>query len=390
MSSDKETGIKGKPGELQGVLIESRGLGKGASFSGYEINHVWLNDAGKDYIYIAGISGADHDGDSRAIAVLDYDRDGYSDFVMVNANRPTLQLFRNNMGDMLKSKNIPVAAPVYVQFVGGNKSANPSKEWGPRDGYGAKVWVEVEGKKWLREYRCGEGLGAQNSNTLALGIGKAAKADKLTILWPNGKQQAIQNVTAGTLVTIYENPADSPGGKGYVTGSRSSVERPTRIREGGPSKFLAQSAELEHLIADKSEAPVSMVMTWFADCSACKKFYPSVNAVRAAFAEDELGIFGFNNSSDDSAAKMTGSMEKYGVRFVNLAGRSKADITAIKALEDQILKPVTKEGQTTMPSAVTPVTLFVDAHGNVLKAMYEFPTVSEVTTILHDLGVSHR
>ncbi len=390
MSSDKETGIRGKSGDLKGVLIESRGLGNGASFSGNEINHFWLNDEGKDFIYLAGISGADHSGDSRAMALLDYDRDGYEDFVLINANRPTLQLYRNNVGDMLQAKGKDPAIPIFVQFVGGNRTAKASQDWGPRDGYGAKVWVELEGKKWLREFRCGEGLGSQNSNTLALGIGKAPKADRLTVLWPNGKQQVIENPQAGFVYTVYQNAAETPNGSGYTMSSRLRVDRPAKVSEGGPSKLLAQSPELERLMMGKSKAPVRLVMSWFADCSACKKYYPSVNAVRAAFAEDELGIFGFNNSAADSADVMAKSMEKYGVRFVNLAERTKADIQAFKTVEDRIMSPLMKEGNKSMPSAVTPVTLFVDEHGNILKAMYEFPTVSEVTTIMHDLGVSHH
>jgi hypothetical protein len=291
---------------------------------------------------------------------------------------------------MLAAKGKEEARPIQVQFVGGNRSAQASAEWTPRDGYGAKVWVEVEGRRWLREFRCGEGLGAQNSNTLLLGIGKAPSADRLTVLWPNGREQTIENAQAGMLYTVYENAAETPSGAGYTVSSHPRVERSPRIREGGQSKLLAASPELERLMAGKTKAPISMVMTWFADCAACKKFYPSVNAVRAAFAEDELGIFGFNNDGGDSAAEMEASVQKYGVRFLNLADRSAADIQAIKDLEDRILKPLIKEGVKSMPSVVTPVTLFVDAHGNVLKAMYEFPTVSEATTILHDLGVSHR
>ncbi len=388
MSSDKETGIAGNSGQMKGVLIESRGLGNGASFSGNEINHLWLNDQGKDFLYVTGISGTDHDGDSRSVAFLDYDRDGYRDFVLANANRPTLQLYRNKLGDML-----PEAArsmPVFVQFVGGNKTAAPSAEWGPRDGYGAKVWVEFAGQKYLREFRCGEGLGAQNSNLLALGIGQEKFADRLTVLWPNGKQQVIEQVAAGALLTVYENAADAPGGRGYTLGSRSRVEMAPKVVEGGPSKTLVNSPELAKLMDGKTKAPVRMVMSWFATCAACKKFYPSVNAVRAAFAEDELAIFGFNNATGDSAAVMAKAVEKSGVRFVNLAERTKADVSAWKDLTNEVLGSLKMGGEVTKASDVTPVTLFLDEKGNVLHAMWEFPTVSQVTTILHKLEASHR
>lgn len=387
MSSDKKTDIKGQAGSLTGVLIESRGLGSGASFSGNEINHLWLNMQGKDFKYVAGISGADHDGDSRSMAVLDYDRDGYLDFVLANANAPTLQLYRNKMGDMLTESRRSI--PVYIEFTGGNKSAQASKEWGSRDGVGAKVWVEAGGSRYLREYRNGEGLGAQNSAVLALGLGDARQADKITVIWPNGKQRTIEKVAAGALVTAYENPADSPDGSGFRVGPRTPVERVQRVTEGGGKRPLAHSEELARLTDGKSKAPIRMVMAWFVDCSACKKFYPSVNAVRAAFAEDQLGLFGFNNNTGDSAAEMEAAMQKFGVRFQNLADRKSADVDAWKTLVDQVLAPVKTTSGTGKASEVTPVTLFLDAHGNILHAMYEFPTVSETVKIMHDLEGRH-
>lgn len=388
MSSDKETGIKGQAGSVDGVLIESRGLGNGASFSGFEINHLWLNQQGKDFYYVAGISGADHDGDSRSMALLDFDRDGYLDFALANANAPKLQLYRNQMGDMLAEERR--STPVYVQFVGGGKTAKPNREWGNRDGIGAKVWVEAGGMKYLREYRNGEGLGAQNSAVLHLGLGSARKADRLTVVWPNGKQRTLENVAAGTLVTAFENPADAPDGSGFQIGPRTPVERLKPVKEGGGRQPLAHSPELEQLMAGQTKAPIRMVMAWFVDCSACKKVYPSVNAVRAAFAEDQLAIFGLNNNTGDSVAEMTESIQKFGVRLQNLESRKSSDIEAWKSLVDKLLKPTkTTKGAVAKASEATPVTLFLDAHGNVLHAMYLFPTVSEAAKILHDLEGSH-
>lgn len=389
MSSDKETDIKGQSGSLTGVLIESRGLGSGASFSGQETNHLWLNAEGKDFITLSGVSGADHPGDSRSVALMDFDRDGYQDFVMASANAPTLQLYRNKMGDMLAEARRSL--PVHFQFVGGSKSAKPSKEWGNRDGIGAKVWVEAGGMKYLREYRNGEGLGAQNSSVLLLGLGGAQKADRLTVMWPNGKQQVIENVAAGALVTAFENKADSPDGSGFKVGPRTPVERTKPIKEGNGKQPLAYSAELEKLMEGKTKAPIRMVMAWFVDCSVCKKSYPTVNAVRAAFAEDQLAIFGFNNASGDSAAEMSNAIEKFGVRYLNLEERKASDIEAWKTLVDKVLKPTkTTKGAVAKASEATPVTLFLDAHGNVLHAMYSFPTVSETVKIVHDLeGALH-
>ena len=46
------------------------------SISGKERNHLFLSIGGEQFADVAGGSGVDHPGDSRSMAVLDYDRDG--------------------------------------------------------------------------------------------------------------------------------------------------------------------------------------------------------------------------------------------------------------------------------------------------------------------------
>ena len=75
-------------------------LAQGASFSGHERNHLYVNIDGDDFLDVSGVTGLDHSGDSRAFASLDFDRDGWVDVAMVNANAPLFQLHRNRMGEM--------------------------------------------------------------------------------------------------------------------------------------------------------------------------------------------------------------------------------------------------------------------------------------------------
>ena len=149
----------------------------GASLSGHERNHVFLNESGSDFRDVSGLSGLDHPGDSRSFAILDYDRDGWQDLALVNANAPLLQLFRNRIGESGGSGGM-----VAVRFEGGNHSGASGSGWSARDGYGARVVVDAAGRQLVREHRSGEGLAAQNSATLLVGVGDApaassAKAD---------------------------------------------------------------------------------------------------------------------------------------------------------------------------------------------------------------------
>ena len=182
-------------------------------FSGRERNRFFVNHAGARFSDGSAISGLDHPADGRAFGILDLDRDGFPDLAVVNANAPLFQLFRNQ-GDLVVQ---PGAAHfIALRFRGGNDSARPQGEWSPRDGFGARVEVSAGGRTLIREHRAGEGLAAQNSTTLLVGIGSAVRAERVTVHWPTGRSQTIENVAAGTLLTAHENPASSPSGSPWA------------------------------------------------------------------------------------------------------------------------------------------------------------------------------
>ena len=188
----------------------------GASLSGYQRNRLFLNIAdGRDFIDVSGLSAADSPANGRAFAILDFNRDGRTDLAIVNANEPLCQLFANRSaaGHMLA-----------LRFVGGNDRDASSREWSARDGYGVQVEVDVGGKTLLREHRAGEGFSAQNSATLIVGLGAHRQADVVRIRWPSGRIRHLEDIAAGTLLTVYENPRHSPTGAGFVAAPYRDVE----------------------------------------------------------------------------------------------------------------------------------------------------------------------
>ena len=74
------------------------------SLSGWERNHLFLN-RGKNFDDVSMISGVDTDCDTRAHCTLDIDRDGASDLVVANGNKPQLQVFRNNIIRLSEKSN---------------------------------------------------------------------------------------------------------------------------------------------------------------------------------------------------------------------------------------------------------------------------------------------
>ncbi len=182
------------------------------SFSGYERNSFFLNSAGKSFEDLSSVSGLDHIADGRAMALLDFNRDGWRDVLIVNSNSPQTVLLQNDFGKVLKKPARVIAVRLH-----GGATSSPSNAWSNRDGYGAVVTIETEaGKKQSRELRCGEGFAAQNSSTILFGLGDAEMLKEVTVQWPSGKKQTLQKVPHNSEITFFERPSELSGGKSTV------------------------------------------------------------------------------------------------------------------------------------------------------------------------------
>ena len=197
------------------ALPMDRRIKGGASFSGNERDSVYLSAEGKNFVSISGITGLDDPGDGRSFAILDFDRDGWPDLVVASVTAPTLQLYRNQMGDK-SSSDVKQNKSIAVRLVGGNDKGAPTTEWSNRDAVGAIVMVDIEGRQLVREHRAGEGLAAQNSPTTLIGIGHNDAAKSIKVRWPSGKTTEVGKVAAGSVVTLYENPAQAPARQAAV------------------------------------------------------------------------------------------------------------------------------------------------------------------------------
>ena len=253
------------------------------SLSGHERNHLFANHRGTQFADIAGVSGLDDAGDGRVSVVFDYDRDGWQDIALVNANAPLLQLFRSQIGDgSIAHKGGFIA----FRLTGGNQEANANNGWSCRDGYGASIEVTLgDGQKLYREHRCGDGFASQNSATLLVGIGGQKEARHIAVRWPSGRRQSIENVAEGTLVTVYENPKRSPSGEAFIQENYRRKLPPQRgpIDPAGPTRLAWATAAPGQLCVSTTTA------TW---CAACRKELPQFEVLRKTFAESELKLVG--------------------------------------------------------------------------------------------------
>jgi len=153
---------------------------------------------GEDHTFVdlSPVTGLDLPGDGRSFVFLDINKDGRQDVAVVSANAPLLQVLQNHMPGAGKSLSI--------RLEGGNHGDLPSTEWTNRDGVGARIVVSVGDTDQLRELQAGEGLAAQNSQTLGFGLGDAEVADRILVRWPSGRSQSVENVPAGSVVFFQE------------------------------------------------------------------------------------------------------------------------------------------------------------------------------------------
>ncbi|MBC8370073.1 MAG: ASPIC/UnbV domain-containing protein [Planctomycetes bacterium] len=372
---DKNANIK--QGKEVGVVIDPGQVGSGASFSGGESNHFWLNIGGKEFSTQSGISGADHKGDARAIALFDYDRDGYQDFVLVGGNRPFVQLYRNKIGDLMPSDS--TYQPVYIRFVGGNKTASASTEWTARDGIGAKVVLKSGDLNISRELRCGEGLAAQNSPTMPIGIGDN-KSASFVVMWPTGKTTVVPSATPGQVITVYENPADAPNGNAFAVSSISKVSK--GISEKTLVAKTHDDADTSKLLLDMSapytKAKYRLFTTWFTTCVACKAAAPKIDAISKHFDDAELQVLGFNNDPGDDSGDMAKYANKYKPSYVNMINRSEDDVDVFKVEQDRL----TPEFKGEKASQLTPSVMLIDDQGRVVFTDVGVPTYSKLKQVI--------
>jgi thiol-disulfide isomerase/thioredoxin len=339
-------------------------------FSGGERDYIFCNREGRSFDDVSLVSGLDDPADARSIALLDLDRDGWVDVALANANTPQLRLFRNRQGDGSAGAPPPAIA---VRFVGGRKDAGPGTapdggRWSARDGYGAQVRVDVGDGVLLREHRCGEGMASQNSATMLVGLGEGKAARGVSVKWPSGRSSEVGAVAAGSLVTVFEDPADNGGRPARIEPYRPTAALAlnaasgARPRSGGPML----SAPSLPALADDGLVVYTSMATW---CAVCKGELPQIARLRESFGADELELVAVPVDATDDEAKLARYVEANAPRY-----RLRSDLgrdPSFRAGFSGIVQMTT--GLDGLPSSVV-----TDRAGRVLHAGTGVPTVSDL------------
>ena len=332
------------------------------SLNGNERNRYFANHAGRSFSDISALSGLDNPADSRGFAILDYDRDGWQDIALVNANQPLFNLYHNEMGITGLSGGV-----IAIRFVGGNRQASPSKGFGCRDGYGARIVVDLGNEKITREHRCGDGWSTQNSPTMMVGIGSHTNVVSLTVKWPSGRTTTTQGVPEGTLLTVYENPEDGP--------TNDPVERTTYRVKASERRMAPINRELCPIAAvDSSAKPgarLRVYTTFSTSNQPYKENLPRLRHVRAELGPEGVDIIAVPIDDTDDNQKLADYNREYrpSTRLIRIAVSQRAGAAAAFTKVFGAEPP--------LPSSV-----ITDSSGHVLATQPGVPGISALRKML--------
>jgi hypothetical protein len=360
------------------------------SFSGHERNKLFLNRQGVEFADVSGVSGLDSPSDGRVFVHWDFDRDGWPDVALVNTNNPQLQVFHNE---------VPLSAAgaaggageaaegggfIALRFVGGNRTGEPTGEWSNRDGYGVKARLSAGALRLLREHRCGEGMAAQNSAWMLIGIGQNRFVDEVSIEWPSGKRRTLSAVPAGTLVTVYEDAAESPDGAGearrpYASSRSLAWSQPAAVADERLTLRAAVNAP-ESPGASAARTPKLIVYTTMAtSCAACKRHLAQIEYLRARLGGEAVALYGLPMDDEDDREELDAFVAAYRPAYKLLTNLSGEERGAVQASLNRSLPP------NAMPAFVV-----TDGNGRVVRKSMGVPTLSELRQLAAQLGTSVR
>ena len=204
---------------VTGAMIQRHGLaahGNDANswtnrhyFVGPQHVTVHWNGGGLRFAEASAALHVDVPGQYKALVLADIDGDGAPDFI-AGGDQQNSRVFVNRVA--------PAGTSLALRLAG--TTSNPL-------GLGARVDVDVGDGSPVRHLIAGGSVSpyAFAEPLVFAGLGKAAAAARVTITWPSGVTQVIQNVAGGSVHRVAEPPSIvlSPAGRHAPADGRSTV-----------------------------------------------------------------------------------------------------------------------------------------------------------------------
>ncbi len=209
------------PGYMRNFRDLNDQVARGKSFSGYERNALFLNRKGDGFADVGAILGVDYDDDARAVATVDWDRDGNLDMWVANRTAPQLRLLRNGHDEGNRA--------ITILLIGNGKTTN-------RDAIGARlklVGSSDQRSRQIRTVHAGDGFLAQSSQWIHFGIGEREDDTyDLEVDWPGGGKVVYPSLESGERYIVTQD-------RGIVPSPRVAIRDLPELVRQDDQKMLA-------------------------------------------------------------------------------------------------------------------------------------------------------
>ncbi|HSI74505.1 MAG TPA: VCBS repeat-containing protein [Lunatimonas sp.] len=149
-------------------------------------NFAFRNNANLTFADVSESWGVDFNGFSNGVAYVDLDNDGDLDLVINNLDdRATIY---ENKSNEVTNNNF-----FQVELKGNKENAF---------GIGAKIWLETDSLTQFQELTLTRGFQSSVDPIVHFGVGKTVTIKNVRVLWPNGLQNVLENVSANQRIQI--------------------------------------------------------------------------------------------------------------------------------------------------------------------------------------------
>jgi Tfp pilus assembly protein PilF len=341
------------------------------SIASHQRNVFLRNDGHGGFDEVSGALGLDLDQDGRSFAVLDIDRDGDPDLVVMAARQaPQLRVFRNDFGTVLPpeggSHGGGTAHSLAIRLTGTKSN---------RDGIGARVTVETDRMRRMKVVQAGSGFLSQGSKELLIGLGPSARIEKVTVDWPSGGTQVFTNIGLDSRVRIVEGQEPqaepfarpSPSKMTAVMPAAGTPPDTTWMYEPFPAPdfSLPDLAGRNRSIAGLSGKPAAVLLTAM-DAGAPRTALETLERGAAALGQAGIGAIAMivEPPADPAAARSFASAAVPIVLATPEVSLSYAILNRHLYMNRQDLR--------------LPTCLLLDASGNVVKAYRDRVDIAQI------------
>ncbi len=155
-------------------------------------SRLFVNDGTGSFNEHSADLGVDGTGQGRGVVCFDYDRDGDIDLFVANNSGPP-RLYRNDGGND--------AHFLQLRLLGDGVNT---------EAIGARVFVRTAELNQTREVRGGSNYVSQNPTLVHVGLGVAAVADEVRVIWPGGEETVLTNVVANQRLEVDQRDRVAP------------------------------------------------------------------------------------------------------------------------------------------------------------------------------------